>query len=99
DAEMQMRRRVRGVAGVADEAEEIAGLNFHAFVEAGRPPVEVRVVERGARFGGQPDASSAEALLADVADDAAGNGDDFRPAPCKDVDACVEAMSFARVVP
>ena len=45
DAEMEMRWRVSGVAGVADEAEKIAGLHFHALVEPWRPAVEMRIEE------------------------------------------------------
>src|ERR1043165_7734723 len=77
-AEVKVRRGVLRVAGVADEAEEIAGLHFHSFVEAGRPAVEVRVIKRRAVLRRQPEAVAAELLIADVADDAVGYGDDLR---------------------
>ena len=100
DAEVQMRRRVLRVAGVADVSEEITGLHFHPFVEAGGPAIEMRVVERRAVFRGQPEAMSALRLIADVADDAVDDGDDLGALRREDVDAFVQARAaVARIVP
>src|ERR1051326_8386293 len=98
DAEMQARRGVLRVAGVAAETEEAAGSDFHPFVEAGRPAVEVRVVERRAVLRRQPDAVAAELLVADVADDPIRHRDDLGAARREDADPFVHAPAGPRIV-
>ena len=91
--EVQMGSSMCGVAGVADVSEKIAGVDAQALIDAGSPAVEVRVVKRQPRLGDQPQAAAALALLADVADVAVCDRNNFRPSRCKDVDAAMSSPS------
>src|SRR5450432_3950426 len=77
NAEVKMTGSVDGVAGVADESDKIAALHFHPFIKTRCPPIQMRVVERSAILGREPEAVTAFRLIADVTDNPVGDRDEL----------------------
>lgn len=93
NAEVKMTGSVDGVAGVADEAEKIAALHFHPFVEARCPPIQVRVVEGSAILGREPEAVTPLRLISDVTDNPVGDRDELGSPRGEDIDSLVASRS------
>ena len=82
-------RRALGVAGVADEAEHLAGLDVHPVAGDRREGGEVRVVELVSLRVAQPEPVASDVVPADREDEPVGAGEDRRAERREDVVAVV----------
>ena len=87
--EVKVRRRRERIAGVADEADHVAGLDALRVQSERRIAREMRVVELVAYAVAYPEPPAAEALPADAVERAVRDGDDGRAERGEDVVAVV----------
>ena len=99
DLEVEVVRRRLRVAGVADEADHVAGLHLVAVDGERRERREVRVVELVALPVAQPKAVPAEVVPADREDRPVRDGEERGPERREDVLAVMPADARARADP